>query len=376
MKIIASAQKAPGQARQRSRPAHRGAPPHGGEDRVQLSRSGRGWDRARETTSLRLVAGDTRTVDLPDLRFHKVDHVVVQNHNDPELLLKILKSPDMPRGATVVTTELSLLPLDGPLKSRLESLYDLSQACKKDSGLAEQLERDRKQLRDELVDFYAGNAATGGVPREFLEVARQKELTLWLGLPRYEAKTERLYNSLVCVRNGRVVDHHDKTLLWAGSPDLKVSDTLVFSPAERWDDHRNDYHTALICWEAFNINQSFGKPTRMPGVAEEFAQVPSDQFGIAYISAYAPVNDGRALRSSMGRFVRRDDDKNITLGPHGGLAFIANGPVEAAIMGPYEEPESPHRKADLYGSTRADGIIHARSLKNGQLEVRCYTVSA
>ncbi|MBI2266446.1 MAG: hypothetical protein HYU64_14985 [Armatimonadetes bacterium] len=327
---------------------------------------------------LHLRSCSQEIIDVPDLRFKEVNHVVVQAGCNPDRLLEILKSPDFPPGTTVVTPELSLLPLHGDLKDRMEALYDLEEKAKKtpdDTQLAARLTKTRKRVLGEIQGFAEDNVKTGGIPRAYLELSKAKGLTLWLGAPRLDEKTGKVYNSMIRVEKGKVTRVHDKHLLWKGSDDLKLADTPAFSPSSEWDDRERDFETVLICWEAFNLNQSFGKPTKLPEVKEEFSQVPEGDFGVAYIAAYAPVNGGKALRSSVGRMVRREDEENITLGPHGGLAFIANGPVEAALMGPFPDPESPRRKAEVYAALKENGIIIAKSLPDGRLSVETRTVT-
>ena len=128
---------------------------------------------------------------------YRMERYVVVNCTDRDELMDILYDERFPTDAVVLTPELVMQYEDGVF------------------------ERSPEVARS----YFEKNAP---VPKEVYDISREKNLTLFLGTARQDG--DELYNSLVCIKDGEEVWHHDKFKLYTGS-----NETKVFKAPEGWE---------------------------------------------------------------------------------------------------------------------------------------------
>ena len=127
----------------------------------------------------------------------RMERYVVVNCTEQDELMDILYDERFPTDAVVLTPELVMQYEDGVFE----------------------------RSSDVARSYFEKNAP---VPKEVYDVSREKGLTLFLGTARQDG--DGLYNSLVCIKDGKEVWHHDKFKLYTGSNEAKV-----FEAPEGWE---------------------------------------------------------------------------------------------------------------------------------------------
>jgi len=197
-----------------------------------------------------------------------MERYVVVNCSDREELIDILYDDRFPSDAVVLTSELVMQYKDGVFESSPE--------------VARQ--------------YFEENAP---VPKDVYKVSREKNLTLFLGTARQDG--DELYNSLVCIKDGKETWHHDKFKLYTGSNEPKV-----FEAPEGWEGNvelDGVRYSTPICIETNHIMRKGREKTL-------YSEVDGFHPDVMLVPAYWP-NSPDLFEGNLRSIMRRTGTKML-----------------------------------------------------------------
>ncbi|OHA04476.1 MAG: hypothetical protein A2934_00775 [Candidatus Sungbacteria bacterium RIFCSPLOWO2_01_FULL_47_10] len=254
---------------------------------------------------------------------------LVNCKDDPRLLLRILKHPEFPSGATVFTPELSL---DGARRT--------SRALRKAS-------RSRSAIRRRTIR-QARNFLR--LIRPFENIAREKDLNLWIG--HYLEDGGKLYNAYSLLGKEGVLKTQRKEFLY------KTERWLIDSPGQ-WNGNFKDY-SVLICSEASAFYSPLARShaTRIPelrNAAPGLVVIPAHWVkNKLYLRQTAQMIARRYVCVAKDGFVYEKGVRS-----EGVVVFVVNF-GECYVFGPVDWPDRPWRVSAEFARLKRPGWIEVR----------------
>ena len=255
--------------------------------------------------------------------------VLVNAGRNPERMQRIIADPDFPKHADVFTNELSLarheLPAYLGTKARRVKAIRIAQRS------------------DSLFTPY-------------MELARKKDLRIWLGHPLLE--NGRLYNAYSLITAHGIAYTQRKKFLWK-TEDVKKQKGGYVDAADRWEGNFKHY-AILICSEveAFYNILRWDRPSLVPELREaqpRLVVVPAHWLHFTKFFEKEARVVARPLWQK--NYKKNGKDFSVIQGvrPEGVFVFGVNA-YHTFVMGP-AGPEQPSRRVIKLGALNSPGWI-------------------